>query len=96
MKKVISTPFDQKRKTLYKRNVLGTFFRPESQKRDFPLLRAKSGNVLIFRFWRAFGAKNAPERKSGPKSEKSAFGRFGLQKRVQMLMFFTVWRSERK
>ena len=35
MKKVIFTHFRQKRKTLYKRNVLGTLFRPESQKRDF-------------------------------------------------------------
>ena len=87
MKKVIYTPFGQKRKTLYKHNVLGTFFRPESPKRGFGLLRAKSGNVFIFHFWRAFGAKNAPERKSGPKSEKGAFGRFGLQKRAQMLMF---------
>ena len=41
MKKVIFTHFRQKRKTLYKRNVLGTLFRPESQKRDFPLLGAK-------------------------------------------------------
>ena len=47
----------------------------------------KTGNVLIFRFGNAFGARNAPERKSGPKSGKSDFGRFGLQKRAQMLMF---------
>ena len=96
MKKVDFTYFCQKRKTLYKRNVLGTLFRPESQKRDFPLLGSKNENELIFRFWGAFGAKNAPERKSWPKSAKSAFGRFGLQKRAQNLMFCTVSRSERK
>ena len=84
---MIFTPFGQKRKTLYKRNVLGTLFRPESQKRDFPLLEAKKWNSANFppleRFWR----KNAPERGNVPKSGKSAFGRFGLRKRAQMLMF---------
>ena len=62
----------------------------------FSFLGAKSGIVLIFRFWGAFGAQNAPERKSGPKSGKSAFGRFGLQKRAQNVAFITVLRSERK
>ena len=64
--------------------------------RIFKSLKAKSGNDLIFRFWGAFGAQNAPERKSWPKSEKSAFGRFGLQKRAQNVTFITVLRSERK
>ena len=41
MKKVIFTHFRQKRKTLVKRNVLGTFFRPESQKRDFSTFGSK-------------------------------------------------------
>ena len=41
MKKVIFTHFRQKRKTLYKRNVLGTLFRPESQKRDFSTFGSK-------------------------------------------------------
>ena len=41
MKKVIFNHFRQKRKTLVKRNVLGTFFRPESQKRDFSTFGSK-------------------------------------------------------
>ena len=54
--KMIFTPFGQKRKTLYKRNVLGTLFRPESQKREFPTFGSKKWKwanfSLLARFWR--------------------------------------------
>ena len=97
MKKVIFTHFRQKRKTLYKRNVLGTFFRPESQKREFSTFGSK--NVKMSSFF-ASGELLAPQTlqngKVGPKVKKSGFGRFGLQKRAQNLTFFTVSRSERK
>ena len=97
MEKVIFTHFRQKRKTLVKRNVLGTFFSTRIAKTRFShFWEQKSENVLIFHFWGAFGAQNAPERKSGPKSGKSAFERFGLQKRAQNVTFITVLRSERK
>ena len=97
MENIIFTPFRQKRKNLCIRKGLGTLFRPESQKSDFPTFGSqKNENDYIFRFWGAFAAKNAPERKSWPKSEKSGFGCFGLQKRAQNLTFFTVLRLERK
>ena len=38
---MIFTHFGQKRKTLYKRNVSGTLFRPESQKSDFSTFGSK-------------------------------------------------------
>ena len=58
MEKVIFTPFGQKRKFLYKRNVLGTSFRPESQKRGISTLESKKvKNVHIF----TSGALLAPE-----------------------------------
>ena len=41
-KKVIFTHFRQKRKTLYKRNVSGTLFRPESQKREISTFGSKN------------------------------------------------------
>ena len=93
---MIFTHFRQKRKTLDNRKVLGTIFDQNRKNAIFHFLEPKIGNELIFRFWGAFGGKNAPERESLPKSEKSGFGRFGLQKRAQNLMFFTVLRLERK
>ena len=41
MKNIIFTPFGQMRKTLYKRNVLGTFFDQNRENATFPLLGAK-------------------------------------------------------
>ena len=72
------------------------FFDQNRTKALSPLLEQKGENDLILRFWGAFGTKNAPERKSWPKSEKSAFGRFGLRKRAQNVTFITGLRSERK
>ena len=58
-----------------------------AETRFFHFWDEKSGILLIFHLWSTFCAKNAPRRKSEPKSEKSVFVRFGLQKRAQMLMF---------
>ncbi len=56
LKKVIFTHFRQKRKTLYKRNVSGTLFQPESQKRGFSIFGSKKWKWIHFsllgRFWR--------------------------------------------
>ena len=72
------------------------FFDQNRKNANFPVWEQNSGNEFIFRVWGAFGAQNASERKNGPKSGKSAFGRFGLQNRAQNVTFITVLRSERK
>ena len=78
MKKVIFTHFRQKRKTLYKRNVLGTFFRPESQKREFSTFGSKKVKMSSFF---ASGALLAPKTlqngKVGPKAKKALLGVLG-------------------
>ena len=78
MKKIIFTHFRQKRKTLDKRNVLGTFFRPESQKRDFSTFGSKKVKMSSFY---ASGALLAPKTlqngKVGPKAEKALLGVLG-------------------
>ena len=71
IKKVIFTHFRQKRKTLDKRNVLGTFFRPESQKREFSTFGSKNVKMSSFS---ASGELLAPQTlqngKVGPKVKK--------------------------
>ena len=57
-----------------------------AQTRVFHFWEQKSEKLLLCHFWSTLGAKNAPKRKSEPKSEKSGFGRFGPQKRAQMLI----------
>jgi len=78
MKKVIFTHFRQKRKTLVKRYVLGTFFRPESQKRDFSTFGSKKMKMCSFF---ASGALLAPKTlqsgKVDPKAEKALLGVLG-------------------
>ena len=93
MKKVIFTHFRQKRKTLYKRNVLGTFFRPESQKREFSTFGSK--NVKMSSFF-ASGALLAPKTlqngKVGPKAEKAILGVLG-SKNVPRTLRFSLFRA---
>ena len=88
MKKVIFTHFRQKRKTLYKRNVLGTFFRPESQKRDFPTFGSKKVKMSSFS---ASGALLAPKTlqnaKVGPKVKKAILGVLGSKNVPRTLRF---------
>ena len=88
MKKVIFDHFRQKRKTLYKRNVLGTFFRPESQKRDFPTFGSKKMKMSSFS---ASGALLAPKTlqnaKVGPKVEKAVLGVLGSKNVPRTLRF---------
>ena len=96
MENSIFTPFGQKRKTLYKRNVLGTLFRPESQKRDFSTF----GNTKVeMSSFFASGALAAPKTlqngKVGPKLKKR-FGTFWAPKTCPEPYVFTVLRSERK
>ena len=97
MKKVIFTHFRQKRKTLDKRNVLGTFFRPESQKRDFSTFGSKKVKMCSFF---ASGALLAPKTlqngKVGPKVEKAILGVLG-SKNVPRCLCFSLFgaRSEK-
>ena len=65
MKKVIFTPFGQKRKTLYKRNVLGTFFRPESRYSNF--CDQKAALCLFFSSGALLAPKTLQNGKVGPK-----------------------------
>ena len=96
MKNRISTDFHQKRKTFMNATFRAPFSNQNRRNAVFHFWKQKNANEFIFRFWGAFGAQKAPERKSEPKSGKSAFGRFGLQKRAQNLTLSTVWRSVRK
>ena len=80
MQIVIFTHFRQKRKTFYKHNVLGTLFDQNRQNEIFKFWEQKSENVLIFRFWSAFGAQNAPEPKSWRKSKKKRLWAFWVPK----------------
>ena len=78
MKKVIFTHFRQKRKTLDKRNVLGTFFRPESQKSDFSTFGSKKVKMCSFFASGALLAPKTPQNgKVGPKAEKALLGVLG-------------------
>ena len=96
MKKMIFTHFRQKRKTLYKRNVLGTFFRPESQKREFSTFGRK--NVKMSSFF-ASGAllalKTLQNGKIIPKVKKAILGVVG-SKNVPRTLCFSLFgaRSE--
>ena len=53
------------------------FFDQNRKNAIFHFWEQKSGNELIFRFWSAFGAQNAPEPKSVPKSEKTILAVMG-------------------
>ena len=96
MKNVIFTHFHQKRKTLYKRNVLGTLFRPESQKRDFSTFGSKKVKMSSFS---SSGALLAPKTlqngKVGPKLKKAILGVLG-SKNVPRTLCFSLFgaRSE--
>ena len=96
MKNVIFTHFRQKRKTLYKRNVLGTLFRPESQKSEFPTFGSKKVKMSSFF---ASGALLAPKTlqngKVGPKVKKAILGVLG-SKNVPRTLCFSLFgaRSE--
>ena len=94
MKKVMFTHFRQKRKTFYKRNVLGTIFPPESQKRDFPTFGSKKVKMSSFS---ASGALLAPKTlqngKVDPKAKKAVVGVLGSKNVPRTLCFplFCAW-----
>ena len=88
MKKVIFTHFRQKRKTLYKRNVLGTLFRPESQKHEISTFGSKKVEMSSFF---ASGELLAPQTlqngKVGPKVKKAVLGVLGSKNVPRTLCF---------
>ena len=88
MKIVFFTDFRQKRKTLYKRNVSGTLFRPESQKREFSNFGSK--NVEMSSFF-ASGELLAPQTlqngKVGQKVKKAVLGVLGSKNVPRTLRF---------
>ena len=94
MKNVIFTHFRQKRKTLYKRNVLGTLFRPESQKSEFSTFGSKKVKMSSFF---ASGALLAPKTlqngKVDPKVKKAILGVLGSKNVPRCLCFplFGAW-----
>ena len=96
MKNVIFTHFRQKRKTLYKRNVLGTLFRPESQKKRISHFWEQKVKMSSFF---ASGALLAPKTlqngKVGPKVKKAILGVLG-SKNVPRTLCFSLFgaRSE--
>ena len=78
MKTVIFDDFRQKRKTLDKRNVLGTFFRPESQNNDFSTFGSKKVKMCSFFASGALLAPKTPQNgKVGPKAKKANLGVLG-------------------
>ena len=85
---MIFTHFRQKRKTLYKRNVLGTFFRPESQKRDFPIFGSKKVKMSSFSAsWALLASKTPQNAKVGPKVKKAVLGVLGSKNVPRTLRF---------
>ena len=96
MRKVIFTHFHQNRKTLYSRKVLGTLFRPKSQKRGFPTFGSKKVEMSSFF---ASGELLAPQTlqngKVGPKVKKAVLGVLG-SKNVPRTLCFSLFcaRSE--
>ena len=94
MRKFIFTHFRQKRKTLYKHNVLGTLFRPESQKRDFSTFGSKKVRMSSFFASGALLAPKTPQnRKVGPKAKKAILGVLGSKNvpRTLCLSLFCAW-----
>ena len=94
LKKVIFTHFRQKRKTLDDRKVLGTLFRPESQKRDFSTFGSQKVEMSSFF---ASGALLAPKTtqngKVGLKVKKAVLGVLGSKNVPRTLCFslFCAW-----
>ena len=96
IKKMIFAHFRQKRKTLYKRNVLGTLFRPESQKRDFSTFGSKKVKMSSFSASGALLAPKTPQNgKVGLKVKKAVLGVLG-SKNVPRTLCFSLFcaRSE--
>ena len=72
-------PFRQERKTLYKRNVLGTFFGPESQKCDFSAFGRKKAKFPPFSASGPLFAPKTPQNgKVRQKPQKGGWTWFGL------------------
>ena len=82
------TPFRQKRKTLCIHKVLGTLFRPESQKMDFPTFGSQKLQISTFS---ASGAllppKTLQNAKVGPKVKKAVLGVLGSKNVPRTLRF---------
>ena len=92
--KMSFTHFRQKRKTLYKHNVLGTLFRPESQKREFSTFGSKKVKMSSFFASGALLAPKTPQnRKVGPKAKKAILGVLGSKNvpRTLCLSLFCAW-----
>ena len=94
MKNMNFTHFRQKRKTLYKRNVSGTLFRPESQKGVFSTFGSKKVKMSSFFASRALLApKTLQNGKIGPKVKKAILGVLGSKNVPRTLCFslFCAW-----
>ena len=94
--KVIFTHFRQKRKTLDNRKVLGTLFRPESQKRDFSTFGSQKVEMSSFSASGALLAPKTPQNgKVGLKVKKAVLGVLG-SKNVPRTLCFSLFgaRSE--
>ncbi len=94
MKKMIFAHFGQKRKTLCKRKVWGSFFRPESQKCDFSISGPKKVKMCVLF---ASGALLAPKAlqngKVGPKLKKAILGVLG-SKNVPRTLCFSLFGAQ--
>ena len=93
---MIFAHFRQKRKTLYKRNVLGTLFRPESQKREFSTFWSQKVKMSsFFASGTLLAAKTPQNGKVGLKVKKAFLGVLG-SKNVPRTLCFSLFcaRSE--
>ena len=72
------THFRHLRKTLDKRKVSGTLFRPESQKRDFSTFGGKKVKMSSFSAsWALLAPRTLQNGKVGPKAKKALLGVLG-------------------
>ena len=88
------TPFGQKRKTLYKRNVLGKFFGPESSKCEMSTFEGKEVKMCtIFTSDALLAPKPLQNGKVGPKVKKALLGVLGSRNVPRCLCFslFGAW-----
>ena len=91
---VIFTHFRQKRKTLDNRKVLGTLFRPESQKREFSTFWSQKVKMSSFFASGALLAAKTPQNgKVGLKVKKAVLGVLGSKNVPRTLCFslFCAW-----
>ena len=87
MKKVIFTHFRQKRKTLYKRNVLGTFSTRIAKTRFFHFRVQKVEMSSFYASGALLAPKTLQNGKVGPKAEKALLGVLGSKNVPRTLRF---------